>query len=315
MSAEKIRALIGQLESVIYGKREQIRLAVAALLAGGDLLIEDVPGVGKTTLALALARSVDLSFARIQFTPDTLPGDITGYTTVDMRTGALHFHEGPVMHNIVLADEINRTSPKTQASLLEVMEERQVTAEGRTMAVPEPFMVIATENPVDFTGTYNLPEAQLDRFLMRISMGYPAPEEEREMLRVRLAGERGSDLVPVVTREELLAMQREVTGIIVSESIRDYIVDIVTATRESSGLTLGASPRASLALAKAARAYAYLEGRSYVNPEDVQAVVFAVLTHRLVVSLEASLRKTTAADILKECMVGVNVPPVAGQKR
>ena len=179
------------------------------------------------------------------------------------------------------------------------------------MAVPEPFMVIATENPVDFTGTYNLPEAQLDRFLMRISMGYPAPEEEREMLRVRLAGERGSDLVPVVTREELLAMQRETAKIIVSAPIREYIIAIVTATRESSRLTLGASPRASLALARAAQGWAYLQGRTYVNPEDVQTVAPAVLTHRLVVSLEASLHKTTASDILKECMAQVNVPPAA----
>jgi len=310
MHSEKIDALIRQLEQVIYGKGEQIRLAVATLLAGGNLLIEDVPGVGKTTLALALARSVDLSFGRIQFTPDTLPGDITGYATIDMRSGDLRFHEGPVMNHLVLADEINRTSPKTQASLLEVMEERQITTEGRTMPVPDPFMVIATENPVEFTGTYNLPEAQLDRFLMRISMGYPTREEEAEMLRTHLAGDRGSDLRPVVTREELLSMQRETAEITVSAPIRDYIVDIVTATRESSRLTLGASPRASLALAKAAQGWAYLQKRSYVNPEDVQTVAAAVLTHRLVVSLEASLHKTTAADILKECMAQVNVPPV-----
>lgn len=311
MSVNKTGELIGQLEKVIYGKEQQIRLAVAALLAGGHLLIEDVPGVGKTTLALALARSVDLSFGRIQFTPDTLPGDITGYTTIDMRTGEMRFHEGPVMNHIVLADEINRTSPKTQASLLEVMEERQVTAEGRTIPVPDPFMVIATENPVEFAGTYHLPEAQLDRFLMRLSMGYPTPGEEAEMLRSRLAGEWSEGVSPVVTREELLAMQRETAKIIVSAPIREYIIAIVTATRESSRLTLGASPRASLALARAAQGWAYLQGRTYVNPEDVQTVAPAVLTHRLVVSLEASLHKTTAADILKECMAQVNVPPAA----
>ena len=218
------------------------------------------------------------------------------------------------MNHIVLADEINRTSPKTQASLLEVMEERQVTAEGRTMPVPDPFMVIATENPVEFAGTYHLPEAQLDRFLMRLSMGYPTPEEEAEMLRSRLAGEWSEGVSPVVTREELLAMQRETAEVIVSAPIRDYIVSVVTATRESSKLTLGASPRASLALARASQGWAYLHGRSYVNPEDVQAVASAVLTHRLVVSLEASLHKTTAADILKECMALVNVPPVADLK-
>lgn len=311
MAVNKTGELIGQLEKVIYGKGHQIRLAVAALLAGGHLLIEDVPGVGKTTLALALARSVDLSFGRIQFTPDTLPGDITGYTTIDMRTGEMRFHEGPVMNHIVLADEINRTSPKTQASLLEVMEERQVTAEGRTMPVPDPFMVIATENPVEFAGTYHLPEAQLDRFLMRLSMGYPTPDEEAEMLRSRLAGEWSEGVSTMVTREELLAMQRETSKIIVSAPIREYIIAIVTATRESSRLTLGASPRASLALARAAQGWAYLQGRTYVNPEDVQTVAPAVLTHRLVVSLEASLHKTTASDILKECMAQVNVPPAA----
>lgn len=311
MAVNKTGELIGQLEKVIYGKGHQIRLAVAALLAGGHLLIEDVPGVGKTTLALVLARSVDLSFGRIQFTPDTLPGDITGYTTIDMRTGEMRFHEGPVMNHIVLADEINRTSPKTQASLLEVMEERQVTAEGRTMPVPNPFMVIATENPVEFAGTYHLPEAQLDRFLMRLSMGYPTPDEEAEMLRSRLAGEWSEGVSTMVTREELLAMQRETAKIIVSAPIREYIIAIVTATRESSRLTLGASPRASLALARAAQGWAYLQGRTYVNPEDVQTVAPAVLTHRLVVSLEASLHKTTASDILKECMAQVNVPPAA----
>lgn len=314
MSIEKANALMKQLEQVIYGKQEQIRLALTALLAGGHLLIEDVPGVGKTTLALALARSVDLTFGRIQFTPDTLPGDITGYTTVDMRTGEMHFHVGPVMNNIVLADEINRTSPKTQASLLEVMEEGQVTAEGRTMPLPAPFMVVATENPVEFTGTYDLPEAQLDRFLMRISMGYPAPEEEMEMIRTRLAGSGSAMLQPVLSREDLLAMQGEVTKVVVSEAIRSYIVGIVSATRASGRLTLGASPRASLALAQAARAWAYLQGRGYVNPEDVQAVAPSVLTHRLVLSLEASLRKATAGDVLKECMDSVPVPPVTEAK-
>ncbi len=314
MNNEKANALIDRLETVIFGKHRQVKLAVCALLAGGNMLIEDVPGVGKTSLALALARSVDLSFGRIQFTPDTLPGDVTGYTTVDMRSGELRFIPGPVMNNIVLADEINRTSPKTQASLLEVMEEKQVTAEGRTMPLPSPFMVIATENPIDFTGTYNLPEAQLDRFLMRISMGYPSAEDEAEMLRARLEGDSGAQLQPVVSRDELLEMQRETAAVKVSASIRDYIVKIVNSTREARSLTLGASPRASLALAKAAQANAYLEGRDYVIPEDVQEVAPAVLTHRLVVSLEASLRKATASGILAQCISGVLVPPVFGGK-
>ena len=315
MADSRATALLDQMESVLYGKSEQIRLAFSALLAGGHLLIEDVPGVGKTTLALALARSIDLSFGRIQFTPDTLPGDITGYTTIDMRTGEMRFNVGPVMNNIVLADEINRTSPKTQASLLEVMEEGQITAEGKTLPLPTPFMVIATENPIEFTGTYDLPEAQLDRFLMRISMGYPDTADEMKMLQSRIEGGGTAELQPVLSREELLDMQRETRAVKVSEAIRDYIVRIVRATRESLSLSLGASPRASLALTRAAQAWAYLDGRTYVNPEDVQAVAPAVLTHRLVVSLDASLRKATAADILAERMQAVSVPPVFSAKR
>ena len=314
MSAEKISALLGQMERVIYGKERQCRFAVAALLAGGHLLVEDVPGVGKTTLALTLARSLDLSFGRIQFTPDTLPGDVTGYATADLRTGELHFHAGPVMNHIVLADEINRTSPKTQASLLEVMEERQVTAEGRTLPVPEPFMVIATENPIEFAGTYHLPEAQLDRFLMRISMGYPAQKEELAMLSARLAGRGVAELSPVLSREELLAAQRETANVTVNEAIGKYIVGIADETRRSHSLTLGASPRAVLALARASQAWAYLDGRAYVVPEDVQEVAPAVLSHRLVVSLDASLRKITAGEILAECIRRMPVPPVFSAK-
>ena len=260
-------------------------------------------------MALALARSVELSFGRIQFTPDTLPGDVIGYHTVDMQTGALQFHEGPVMHNLVLADEINRTSPKTQASLLEVMEERQITLEGRTVPLPEPFMVIATENPIEFVGTYHLPEAQLDRFLMRISMGYPEEREETAMLAARLGGIEPETLRPVLQREELLEMQREVTKVTVSAPVREYIVRLAAATRSSRSLTLGASPRASLALARACQAWAYMAGRNYVNPEDVQEMAAPVLTHRLVLSLDASLRKATAGEILQECMKSVAVPP------
>lgn len=311
MSAEKISALLRQMNGVIYGKPRQCALTVAALLAGGHLLVEDVPGVGKTTLALALARSLELSFGRIQFTPDTLPGDVTGYATVDMRTGELQFRPGPVMNHIVLADEINRTSPKTQSSLLEVMEERQVTAEGRTLPVPDPFMVIATENPIEFAGTYNLPEAQLDRFLMRISMGYPERAEELAMLDAKLSG--GADpmaVEPVLTREELLAARRETAQVTVSEAIGKYIVDIAEKTRHSPSLTLGASPRAVLALARAAQAWAYLDGRTYVLPEDVQEMAPPVLTHRLVLSLDASLRRTTAAEVLDGCIRAVAVPPV-----
>lgn len=304
----KIEKLMDQLNSVLIGKKEVTRLAVTTLLAGGHLLIEDVPGVGKTTLALALARSIDLSFGRIQFTPDTLPGDVTGYTTIDMRTGEMKFNEGPVLNNIVLADEINRTSPKTQASLLEVMGEKQVTAEGRTMPTPKPFMVIATENPIDFVGTYNLPEAQLDRFMMRISVGYPEAADEIDMLK---AHSKGSDeLTPVLTKDELIAIQEEVAAVKVDDRINDYIVRIVSSTRSTDSLTLGASPRAAIALMQAAKASAYLEGRDFVKPEDVRELIAPVLAHRLVVSLDASLRMATAESVLKDCTKNITMPPV-----
>ena len=307
---EKLKLLLAQLSSVIFGKERECRLTVCALLARGDLLIEDVPGVGKTTLAVALAKSLDLSFGRIQFTPDTLPGDVTGYSTVDLRTGELRFHEGPVMHNIVLADEINRTSPKTRASLLEVMAERQVTVEGKTIPLPRPFMVIATENPIEFAGTYHLPEAQLDRFLMRISLGYPGDADEMNMLRARLAGREETELKPVLTAPELLRLQEAAEEVSVTEKILNYIVRIVAETRKNKNLTLGASPRASIALARCARAWALLEGRDFVTPQDVQAVAPSVLTHRLVLSLDAGMRSLTAAEVLQECISRVAAPPV-----
>ncbi len=307
---EKLKLLLAQLSSVIFGKERECRLTVCALLARGDLLIEDVPGVGKTTLAVALAKSLDLSFGRIQFTPDTLPGDVTGYSTVDLRTGELRFHEGPVMHNIVLADEINRTSPKTQASLLEVMAERQVTVEGKTIPLPRPFMVIATENPIEFAGTYHLPEAQLDRFLMRISLGYPGDADEMNMLRARLAGREETELKPVLAAPELLRLQEAAEEVSVTEKILNYIVRIVAETRKNKNLTLGASPRASIALARCARAWALLEGRDFVTPQDVQAVAPSVLTHRLVLSLDAGMRSLTAAEVLQECISRVAAPPV-----
>ena len=310
MQNEKIAMLLAQLEQVVYGKEQQCRLALTALLAEGDLLVEDVPGVGKTTLALALARSLDLSFGRIQFTPDTLPGDVIGYSTIDLHSGELRFHEGPVMHNIVLADEINRTSPKTQASLLEVMAERQVTVEGRTLPLPRPFMVIATENPIEFAGTYRLPEAQLDRFLMRISMGYPEEADELNMLRARLTGDRLAELQPVLNGQELLELQKEAASVHLTDEIGKFIVRLAAATRRSRSLKLGASPRAVIALGRCARAWAWLEGRDYVRPDDVLAVVPAVLTHRLVLSLEAGMRSATAASVLADCVRTVAVPPV-----
>ena len=273
---EKIEQVLQEMEQVIFGKRKQCLLTLATLLSGGNLLLEDVPGVGKTTLALTLAKTLDLSFGRIQCTPDTLPGDITGYSTVNMHTGELVFHEGPVMNHILLADEINRT----------------------------------TENPIEFSGTYQLPEAQLDRFLMRISMGYPEKEEEQAMMAQSLAGDPKARVQQVLSREEVLAMQEEVRNIPVSEAIRSYILNIVRNTRESRSLTLGASPRATLALMAAAQAWAYLEGHDYVLPEDVLAVAEPVLAHRLVLSLDASLQNATAQGVLTECIRTAPVPPV-----
>ncbi|MBQ1366554.1 MAG: MoxR family ATPase [Firmicutes bacterium] len=311
MSNPKVDAVLEQLQKTIYGKDRQCRLALGTLLARGNLLIEDVPGVGKTTLALGLSRALALSFGRIQFTPDTLPGDITGYSTVNMHTGELVFHDGPVMNHIILADEINRTSPKTQASLLEVMEEQHVTVEGKTTPVPQPFMVIATENPIEFSGTYQLPEAQLDRFLMRISMGYPEKGDEDDMLRRDLTGEKNAPVTPVLTREDVLMMQEETANVKVSESIRHFIIEIVRSTRQTHSLSLGASPRATLALTHAAQAWAYMKGMDYVVPEDVLAVVQPVLCHRLVLSLDASIQNATADGVLTECLKTVPVPPVS----
>ncbi len=310
MDNSKIKLLTDRLNSVIFGKADTVELAVMTLLAEGHLLIEDVPGVGKTTLASAIAKSVDLSFGRIQFTPDTLPGDVTGYSVADMRTGEMRFIQGPVINNVVLADEINRTSPKTQASLLEVMEERQVTAEGRTIAIQAPFMVIATENPIDFIGTYNLPEAQLDRFLMRISIGYPGQDAEGEMLTAALEGAAVSALEPVLSRQDILDAQSDVRSVRMAQTVRDYILSLVGATRKNDDLTLGASPRATIALAKAAQACAYMAGRDYVIPEDVRRVFRPVLAHRLVLSLDASLKKISVEDVLSACLNGVPMPPV-----
>ncbi|MBO6157909.1 MAG: MoxR family ATPase [Firmicutes bacterium] len=311
---EKLLPVLAEMEKVIFGKRKQCELALCCLLAGGHLLLEDVPGVGKTTLALTLSRTLDLSFGRIQFTPDTLPGDVTGYSTVNMATGQMVFHEGPVMNHIVLADEINRTSPKTQASLLEVMEERQVTVEGSTRKVEEPFMVIATENPIEFSGTYQLPEAQLDRFLMRISLGYPEKDDELNMIARDLAQDSDRKNVAiasqVLTREEVLQLRLEASRVKVSDAIRNYILDIVVGTRQSRSLSLGASPRATLALLRASQAWAFLHGQSYVIPEDVQEVADPVLSHRLVLSLDASLQNATASGVLKECLRTVAVPPM-----
>ena len=281
-SRAKIKAVLDQLNTVMVGKPGQVQEGVACLLAGGRLLIEDVPGVGKTTLAHALARSFGLAFARVQFTADLMPSDLTGVSVYDRGQEAFVFHPGPVFTQVLLADEINRASPKTQSALLEAMEERQVTVEGATRPLPKPFFVIATQNPHDQLGTYALPESQLDRFLMRISLGYPERRAERELLTGQDRRERLEALPAVLTADDLQQLQRALERIHVAEPLLDYVQDLVAATRSGRWFLQGLSPRAGIALLRVARAQALMAGRDYVAPDDVQAVLPPCTAHRLV---------------------------------
>ncbi len=310
---QRFHALAGNVEHVIRGKREAVHLALVCLFAEGHLLVEDVPGTGKTTLARSIAASIEAQWRRIQFTPDLLPSDITGVSIFNQADRRFEFHQGPVFANIVLADEINRASPKTQAALLEVMEERRVTVDSESHQVPRPFLVVATQNPVDMDGTYPLPEAQLDRFLMRISVGYPGHAAEVEVLRGMPTGPQVERL-PVVTRAtDVAAMIDFATRIHVADPIYDYIVAVVAATRSLPGIRLGASPRASLALLRAVRVQAASQGRHYVVPEDVKALAAPVLAHRLILLPEAELRGRTGADMVAEVLAATPVPQlVAG---
>ncbi len=294
---------------VIVGKQDTIELMMIAVLCRGHVLIEDVPGVGKTTLASALARSLDCSFKRIQFTPDITPSDVTGFTIANFKTGEMEYRPGMIMSQIVLADEINRTSPKTQSSLLEVMEEGQVSVDGVTYAVPKPFIVLATQNPVDFVGTYPLPEAQLDRFFMRVSIGYPSADEETEILDRYASGKKPiTDLKPICTSSDILRLQQEVEGVYSAKEIRSYIAAIAAASRRTNALQLGVSTRAAISLLRAAQANALLDGRDYVSPEDVKRMAEPVLAHRLVLSPEARMRNMTAEKILAGVIGSVPVP-------
>ena len=302
------KQIMDEMNAVLIGKEDKVELTLLTLLAGGHLLLEDVPGVGKTTLANALARATGCDFSRIQFTPDTLPGDVTGVSVYRMDSGKFEYIPGAVMHQIVLADEINRTAAKTQASLLEAMEEHQVTVDGVIHPIAEPFMVIATQNPIDFLGTYNLPEAQLDRFLMRISLGYPEAEQELKMTEEFLAGHRKESVRPVTDEAGILAMQKEVAAVIVNKDVQKYIVDICRVTREAKELDLGASPRATLALLRASQAAAWLAGRDYVTPDDVQRLMAPVLCHRLVLSMEAKVDQVDVEELLQQLKKKVKVP-------
>ena len=312
-SRDPLRSLMYDLQQnirrVIVGKDSAIELMLIALVCKGHILLEDVPGVGKTTLAGALARSVSCSFSRIQFTPDLTPSDVTGYTMMNMTTGQMEYKPGPVMSQIVLADEINRTSPKTQSSLLEAMEERQVTVDGVTRPLPSPFMVMATQNPVEFAGTYPLPEAQLDRFLLRISLGYPTVSEEADILE-RYTGQRPpmAALQPVCGAEDIIGMQEMLGSVYSSPEIRWYVAQIAAQTREHPLIALGVSPRGSIALLKTAQACALLLGRDYVIPDDVRRMTEAVLTHRLVLTPEARMKGARADQILADVVASVKIP-------
>lgn len=304
----KVSKMIQNMEQIIVGKREVIENALITLLAGGHLLLEDVPGVGKTTLAKTLAQTIHCGFTRIQFTPDTLPSDITGLSIYNMQSGKFEFAKGAVMNNIILADEINRTSPKTQASLLEAMEEKQVTVDGITYPLAKPFMVIATQNPIDYLGTYNLPEAQLDRFMMKISIGYPQAGDEKLMADRFLNHHLTKKLEPVVDEETVVAMQKEVEEIKVNQDLVLYITKLVQETRKENNIALGASPRATLALIRASQAHAYMQGRDYCIPDDVLKLIQPVLSHRIILSPEARLSQTKVEKVLKTIQSKIPVP-------
>ncbi|MFU0827813.1 MAG: Holliday junction ATP-dependent DNA helicase RuvB [Lachnoclostridium sp.] len=303
-----IGEIVKNMEKAIVGKTEVIELAVITLLSEGHLLIEDVPGVGKTTLANALSKSIDCGFNRIQFTPDTLPSDITGVSVYNMQTGKFEFSPGAIMNHIILADEVNRTSPKTQASLLEAMEEKQVTVDGKTYPLPSPFMVIATQNPIDYLGTYNLPEAQLDRFFMKLSMGYPSKSDEKRMAEYYIRKSPVKSLEPVTDGKTIAVMQEEVKNVKIHGDLISYIVDIINGTREDSNITLGASPRATLALIRATQATAYFYSRDYCIPDDVLKVIHPVIRHRLILSPEARLNKLSPQKVLDKIIARYQIP-------
>ena len=308
--SQKVMQLLKQnIGKVVVGKEDAVELMLIALVCRGHILIEDVPGVGKTTLASALARSLDCTFKRIQFTPDITPSDITGFTMANFKTGEMEFHPGQVMSQIVLADEINRTSPKTQSSLLEVMEEGHVTVDGTTYRMPRPFIVLATQNPLDFIGTYPLPEAQLDRFFMRVNLGYPTPEEEADILERFTGGARPmEELRPICSAQDVVDLQEQVNQVYSSREIRAYISLICQASRKNPSLQLGVSTRGAIFLLRAAQARALLQGRDFVLPEDVQTMAGPVLAHRVQLSPEARMRGMTAERVLSTVIGSVQVP-------
>lgn len=303
----KAEDLINNINKVIVGKNDVVELVVTSLITGGHVLIEDMPGTGKTMLCKALAKSVDANFGRVQFTPDLLPSDITGLNVYNQKTGEFVFYKGPVFCNILLGDEINRATPRTQSSLLECMEEKQVTIDRETRQLEAPFFVIATENPIETAGTFPLPEAQLDRFLMRLSMGMIGKKEERELLKQKAKGEVINNIEAVCTRQDIIEMQKEAENVYVHYELIDYICSICEATREKTDITAGVSPRGAIALMKAARSYAYIHNRNYVVPEDVKALAIPVLAHRLVL-FEGFAGRKFYEDRIKAILEEIAVP-------
>ena len=305
---DRFERIVSNVESVVQGKDAVVRLALTCLLAEGHILIEDVPGVGKTVMAKALAASCEASHARVQFTPDLLPADVTGTLVYDQGTAKFRFHRGPVFCNILLGDEINRASPKTQSALLEVMEERQVTVDGEPLVVPRPFMVIATQNPIELAGTYALPEAQVDRFMAKFSVGYPAHEAEVQVLRQRAARQREDVMPAVVTVMDLARMSEIVRGVHAAPAVLGYVVTIVSATRTLPEVRLGVSPRGGVALIQAAQSWAATHGRTFVTADDVKALAAPVLSHRLILSPEAELQGTNGPELISQVLAQVPVP-------
>lgn len=309
--ATRVARLQTQIERVIRGKSETVKLALIALLAKGHLLIEDVPGIGKTTLANALARTLELSFQRIQFTSDLLPSDVIGLSVYNQKIGDFEWKAGPIFSNLVLADEINRATPKTQSALLEAMAEEQVTVEGRTRSLPRPFMVVATQNPSEHHGTYPLPESQLDRFMLRLHIGYPSIDEERMILRDRETSDPIDGLEPVISQSEVIALQDMVGGVRFDDSLMDYLLQIVDLTRRSESLELGISPRGSLALFRSAQALALIEGRDFCIADDIKRLVLPCFAHRVIVNSRVNaLRSRTreAEQVLREILLNATVP-------
>lgn len=308
-------AVIQNIEKVIVGKRTELELALLGLMSRGHILVEDVPGVGKTMLAKSLARSVGCVFKRIQFTPDLLPSDVTGVSIYNQHTETFEFRPGPIVAQIILADEINRATPKTQSALLESMEERQVTVDGVTHQLPEPFLVMATQNPIEYEGTFPLPEAQLDRFLLRVTLGYPSVEDEIRIMELQQHGHPVDELNQVVDAEEVLSLQEAVRAVYVDDLVKEYIVQIVQATRRHASIYLGASPRGSLALFRTGQARALLQGRDFVTPDDVKALAPSTLSHRLIISPAARVRNVSGEQVVAEVLETVSVPGARARSR